>query len=220
MLSRRQQFVKRTIDLGLAIAGLALTGWLIALAALIARIETGKSGIFRQKRVGRHGRLFSIYKIRTMREVFGVETSVTTLSDPRITHWGRLLRKTKIDELPQLFNVLKGDMSFVGPRPDVPDIAERLRREAPLVLSVRPGITGPASLVYRNEEELLNFQEDFERFNWAVVFPDKMRINTAYVENYRMRDDFRYLWQTLVGSGEVVAPDSLDNKSGPGKQAA
>lgn len=220
MLNHRQQFIKRTIDLGLAIAGLVLTGWIIALAALIARIETGKSGIYRQVRVGQHGRLFSILKIRTMREVFGVKTSVTTLSDPRITRWGRLMRKTKIDELPQLFNVLKGDMSFVGPRPDVPEIAGRLRREAPLVLSVRPGITGPATLLYRNEEELLDSQADFEWFNWAVVFPDKMRINSAYVENYQLRDDFKYLWQTFFGAGKIATSESLDIESGPRNQAA
>lgn len=205
MISKRQQFVKRIFDVILATVGLVAVGWLIGLVALIARWDTGKSGIFRQMRVGRNGELFDILKVRTMRDVSGFDTSVTTSSDPRITQLGRLFRLTKIDELPQLLNILRGEMSFVGPRPDVPAIANRLQHEAPLVLKVRPGITGPASLKYRNEEQLLQTHADPEWANWHVVFPDKMRINTSYVENYRFTKDLRYLWQTIFGTYSAVA---------------
>src|SRR6056297_755741 len=154
-LGPSQAAMKRAFDLVVATAGLVLTCWLIVLAWLLASFDTRANGFFTQKRVGKDGRLFRVIKIRTMRVVPGTQTTVTTSNDQRITPLGRLWRKTKIDELPQLVNVLLGHMSFVGPRPDVPGFADLLAGGDRLVLSVRPGITGPATLKYRNEEDIL-----------------------------------------------------------------
>lgn len=179
-------------------AGLIATGWIILLAYIGATIDTGKSGFFRQTRVGRDGRLFKTIKIRTMRDIASVDTTVTTADDPRITALGRLFRRTKIDELPQLINVFLGEMSFVGPRPDVPGFADELSGEDRVILSVRPGITGPATLKYRNEEELLAKQDDPEKYNREVIFPDKVKLNREYVENYRFRRDIEYILKTVL----------------------
>jgi lipopolysaccharide/colanic/teichoic acid biosynthesis glycosyltransferase len=198
-LSPRDRVLKRAFDLLLSLAGLLALGWLIAIAYLLAAVDTRKSGFFIQTRVGRHGRMFGLVKIRTMKDHREIATSVTTSRDPRITPLGRLLRRTKIDELPQLWNVLVGDMSFVGPRPDVPGFADRLAGEDRVVLMVRPGITGPATLKYRGEEELLARQSDPERYNREVVFPDKTRWNRWYVENYSFRRDLALVWMTVTG---------------------
>jgi lipopolysaccharide/colanic/teichoic acid biosynthesis glycosyltransferase len=124
---------------------------------------------------------------------------VTTGRDRRITWLGRIWRKTKIDELPQLINVLKGNMSFVGPRPDVPGYADRLQGDDRIVLSVRPGITGPATLKYRDEEALLADQDDPERYNNEVLWLDKVRINREYVESWSFWQDIRYILKTICG---------------------
>ena len=127
-------------------------------------------------------------------------TSVTVSDDPRISRSGRIFRNTKIDELPQLINVLLGHMSLVGPRPDVPGFADKLEgAERELFLSVRPGITGPATLKYRDEEALLAEVEDAEAYNRDVIFPDKVRINLEYVENWSFINDLKYIWRTLAG---------------------
>ena len=135
-----------------------------------------------------------------MREIEGFDTVVTTREDPRITPLGKLLRRTKIDELPQLFNVLIGTMSFVGPRPDVPGFADELEGDDRIILSIRPGITGPATLKYRNEEEMLSGVDDPETYNRDVIFPDKVAINRHYIENYSLGQDVRYILQTVRGS--------------------
>ncbi|WP_299315579.1 sugar transferase, partial [uncultured Halomonas sp.] len=150
-------------------------------------------------RVGQHGRRFRVVKIRTMRPSAEVTTTVTTGRDPRITSIGRFLRRTKIDELPQLFNVLLGQMSFVGPRPDVPGFADRLEGEERAMLSLKPGITGPATLAYRHEEVLLTEQDDPERYNREVIWPDKVRLNLEYIRRWSLLGDIRYIWQTVVG---------------------
>lgn len=199
-MSRRDALIKRTFDVVLALVLLTLTWWLIALAVLAATIDTRRSGLFRQTRVGRDGRPFTLYKVRTMREHATVDTVVTTTDDPRITPLGRLLRRTKIDELPQLVNVLRGDMSFVGPRPDVPGFADRLEGDDRVVLSIRPGITGPATLKYRREEELLAGVDDPEAYNRNVIFPDKVAINRHYIEHYSLREDMRCLIDTVRGA--------------------
>ncbi len=198
-LSRRETALKRGFDVVGASVGLALTFWLIALAWLAARWDTGASGLFVQERVGRYGRLFRVIKLRTMRADPAVDTTVTTSSDARITPLGHLLRRAKLDELPQLINVLKGDMSFVGPRPDVPGYADALVGEDRLILTVRPGITGPATLKYRDEERLLAEQDDPERYNREVIYPDKVRLNREYVEQYSFLRDLGYIWRTLLG---------------------
>jgi lipopolysaccharide/colanic/teichoic acid biosynthesis glycosyltransferase len=174
-----------------------LSGWLIAIAYIAASIDTGASGFFRQERVGRYGRTFRIIKLRTMCRDANINTTVTTASDPRITRLGRFFRRYKIDELPQLVNILLGDMSFVGPRPDVRGFADELEGEDRIILSVRPGITGPATLRFRNEEQMLQDSDDPERYNLEVVFPEKVKLNVEYIRDYRLWRDLTILWTTL-----------------------
>jgi lipopolysaccharide/colanic/teichoic acid biosynthesis glycosyltransferase len=141
-----------------------------------------------------------VYKFRTMvdnAEELG--STVTTVDDPRITRVGNFLRRFKLDELPQLINVFVGDMSFVGPRPDVVGFADRLKGEDRIILNVRPGITGPATLKYRDEEKILARQEDPDKYNEEVIFPDKVRINREYVKNYGFWKDIGYIIETILG---------------------
>lgn len=195
-MTRTDRILKRCFDVALSAGGLAVLWPIIATAALLARRDTGASGIFRQTRIGSNGRPFTVLKIRTMRPVEG--STVTTTGDARITPLGAKFRRWKIDELPQLWNVLKGEMSFVGPRPDVPGYADRLEGADRIIIALRPGITGPATLKYRDEEELLVDVEDPQRHNDEIIWPDKVRINRAYAERYRFRDDLRYIWMTLI----------------------
>jgi len=192
-----EKHVKRCIDVSIASFGLIIFGWLIIVCQVIARIETGESGFFRQKRIGRNGVLFEVIKLRTMKEIEGFSTTVTTYIDPRITKSGRFFRRTKLDELPQLINVVKGEMSLVGPRPDVSGYADMLEGEDRIILSVRPGITGPASIFYKNEEELLALQDDPEEYNRNVIWPNKVNINMEYIENYRLYKDLYYMFKTV-----------------------
>ena len=198
-LSWRDRVVKRTFDLLFSLLGIALTGWLVLFAYAAASLDTRQNGLFRQSRVGRHGRLFTVLKLRTMRGGRGGGSTVTAAGDPRITRLGAWLRKTKVDELPQLVNILLGQMSFVGPRPDVPGYADRLEGEDRIMLTVRPGITGPATLKYRDEERLLAARADPVHYNDTVIYPDKVQINRSYVREYSFRKDLRYLFQTLAG---------------------
>ena len=195
-LSLSNRFFKRCFDILLSFIGLILTGWIIILAFFFATIDTRKRGVFTQIRIGQYGKPFKVIKIRTMRDIRGVDTNVTTLNDPRITKLGFFFRKTKIDELPQLINVLQGKMSFVGPRPDVSGYADKLNGDDNIILSIKPGITGPASLKYRNEEELLAEQADPEKYNREVLFPDKVRLNREYIDNYSFCKDMKYIWET------------------------
>lgn len=194
-LNIKQKFVKRVFDIICSFLGLVLLFWLILIAIVVAKIETKSSGVFLQKRVGKNGEYFNVMKIKTMKNVAG--TTVTTSNDNRVTKSGRLFRKTKIDELPQLWNVLKGDMSFVGPRPDVPGFADQLQGEDRIVLSIRPGITGPASIKYKNEEELLATVDDPIKYNREVIFPDKVQINKEYIYEYSLAKDLKYIWKTI-----------------------
>lgn len=191
--------IKRLFDITASSLGLLILSWLILSAWLIATFDTRANGFFIQNRVGRYGKLFSIFKIRTMRIDVVYNTHVTQANDPRITRIGAFLRRTKIDELPQLWNVLLGDMSFVGPRPDVPGYADRLKgADRELLLSVRPGITGPATLAYRHEEQLLAQQADPQLYNDEVIYPDKVKINLDYIRHWRFRDDIVYIWKTIL----------------------
>lgn len=197
-LCLKDAVLKRGFDLLFSAILLCLFWWIILLSWLVSSIDTGKNGFFTQERVGKDGRLFRIVKIRTMRADAENKTTVTCAGDTRITRMGRLLRKSKMDELPQLWNVLVGHMSFVGPRPDVKGFADRLVGNERLVLSVRPGITGPATLKYRNEEDILAGVSDPESYNNEVIFPDKVRINMEYVKNYSLLKDIKYLYQTFI----------------------
>ncbi len=197
-MSPKQKRIKRLFDVTLATIGLVLTWPIILIAWIIASIETKSNGLFIQKRIGEGGKPFWIYKIKTMYP-HQPGSTVTTAKDRRITKSGRLFRRYKIDELPQLFNILKGDMSFVGPRPDVPGYADRLEGEDRIILSVKPGITGPASLKYKNEEEILAKVENPKEYNDNVIWPDKVRINKEYIKNWSLKKDFWYLIKTIKG---------------------
>jgi lipopolysaccharide/colanic/teichoic acid biosynthesis glycosyltransferase len=154
--------------------------------------------MFRQERIGRRFRPFKIYKFRTMvvdAPKQGAE--ITAGRDPRITRVGGFIRKWKIDEFPQLINVLKGEMSLVGPRPEVPRYVQMFREDYACVLSVRPGITDPASLKYRNESELLAGYENPEQHYVEVILPDKIAMAKEYVAHSSLRLDIGLLWKTF-----------------------
>ncbi len=181
---------------------------LIVVAVLIKIKMPGGPAFFTQKRVGRDGRLFTMYKFRSMTVGHG-GSSVSVAGESRITPLGAKLRKYKLDELPELWNVLIGDMSFVGPRPDVPGYADALTGEDREVLKLRPGITGPASLKYRDEEEILAGVEDPQKYNDEVIFPDKVRMNRYYLHHYSFWMDIRMIFATVLGQriqygGEMI----------------
>ena len=154
--------------------------------------------IFLQERIGQYGKKFYIYKIRTMKaDSDNNNMFVTTANDDRILPFGKWLRKTKLDEIVELINVLKGDMSFVGPRPDVEGYADKLEGEDRKILELRPGITGPASLKYINEEEILAEVDNPQQYNDEVIFPDKVKINLDYYYNRSFWGDIRIILNTI-----------------------
>ena len=181
---------KRMFDFVFAMAGILLTGWIMLLFFMIAAVDTGQSGLFKQQRIGRFGKKFTIYKLRTMKD---------TPRGKYISGAGRLMRRFKIDELPQFFNILTGSMSFVGPRPDIPGYYDLLQGDDRRLLQLRPGLTGPASLKYANEEAILATAKDPVYFNDHVVFPDKVRINRAYQEHAGFWMDIKMILYTLRG---------------------
>ena len=195
-MSKRDIVLKRSFDVSFSVIGLLVFTIPIIILVLISTISFKKFGLFRQVRIGLYGKKFWIYKIRSL-EVDDESDSVTILNDPRITSFGNVLRKTKLDEIPQLWNVLIGDMSLVGPRPDVPGYADKLTGEDRLILNVRPGITGPATLKYRDEEQLLAMHDDPKKYNDEVIWKDKVEINKEYVKNWSFKNDFRILLDTF-----------------------
>lgn len=172
-LSRRQEALKRTFDLCVAVPGFIITFPLVLLVILIATIDTREWGIFSQSRIGLGGKPFRVHKIRSMKTSKTRTTTVTVKDDPRITKFGSIVRSSKLDELPQLWNVIVGEMSLVGPRPDMAGWADALEGDDRVILSVRPGITGLASVVFRTEEEILSRQEDPDEYNAAVLWPER-----------------------------------------------
>jgi lipopolysaccharide/colanic/teichoic acid biosynthesis glycosyltransferase/glycosyltransferase involved in cell wall biosynthesis len=193
-----QTFGKRWMDLFFALSGIVAAAVPIMGIAAWVRMTEGRPVFFRQSRVGKAGRCFRICKFRTMQNRAARDSSVTVAGDRRVTTTGRWLRRFKLDELPQLFNVLTGEMSFVGPRPDVPGYADRLQGEAAQILQLRPGITGPATLAFRNEEELLAQAEDPQRFNDEVIFPEKVRLNLDYLKNMSLVGDIGCILRTIL----------------------
>lgn len=181
-----------------ALLGLVALCWLLALVAVLIRICMPGPVLFRQRRVGRGGRLFTMVKFRTM-TVHHSGSTVSVAGESRITPLGARLRRWKLDELPELWNVLLGDMSLVGPRPDVPGYADALTGSDRDMLLLRPGITGPASLKYRNEEELLARVDDPQRYNDEVIFPDKVRLNLLYLHDHTLLLDLRLIMATVTG---------------------
>jgi lipopolysaccharide/colanic/teichoic acid biosynthesis glycosyltransferase len=172
----------------------------LLLVIAITAIDTQSNGFFTQVRIGQHGKPFLIYKLRTLHS----KTNKTSF-------WGRMLRKTKLDELPQILNILKGQMTFVGPRPDVPGYADELVGADRIVLNLKPGITGLASLKYRNEEHILAQQPNPQHYNDEVIWPDKVRINKWYAQNRTLIMDLQILFYTLF-------PVSFDVEAFMGKR--
>lgn len=191
--------IKRIFDFLASFFGLLFIWPLLLIVAILIKIKMpGGPAIFKQKRVGQHGKLFTMYKFRSM-TVGHSGSSVSVRGESRITPFGAKIRKYKIDELPELWNVLIGDMSLVGPRPDVPGYADKLEGEDRRMLLLKPGITGPASLKYKNEEELLAEQTDPVRYNDEVIFPDKVKINIHYLDNWSFVEDIRIIFKTIFG---------------------
>lgn len=201
--------MKILLDKTAALVGLIMLSPILLITALLIRIKMpGGPVIFRQQRVGRHGQLFTIYKFRTM--TTGHQgSSVSVAGEARITPLGAVLRRYKIDELPELWNVLKGDMSLVGPRPDVPGYADKLTGDDREILLLRPGITGPASLKYRNEEELLATVDNPQEYNDMVIYPDKIRLNRYYLHHYSFWKDIQMIICTVTGQRMNYAGESI-----------
>ena len=192
-------FIKSLFDRGESLFGLIFLFPVLIIISILIRIKMpGGPVIFKQKRVGQYGRLFTMYKFRSM-TVAHSGSSISVKGESRITPLGAVLRKYKLDELPELWNVLIGDMSFVGPRPDVPGYADRLEGEHRRILLLKPGITGPASLKYRNEEELLAEQKEPQKYNDEFLFPDKVRINIEYLDSWSFWNDIKIIIYTVLG---------------------
>lgn len=194
MITKSQLKLKRVFDVILVLVLFPLFIVPIILLIIVATIDTNKNGVFSQLRVGQHGKLFKIYKIRTLREgvhkLGHLEKSATAI--------GKYLRRTKLDELPQLYNVLIGDMGFVGPRPDLQGFADELKGNDRIILIVKPGITGPATLKYKDEERVLERQRDPEHYNRTIIWVDKVKINKKYVQNYSFYLDLTFILKSTL----------------------
>ena len=190
---------KYVFDRIMAFVGLVVLSPILLIVWLLIRVKMPDGpAVFTQKRVGKDGKLFTMYKFRSM-SVHHSGSSVSVAGESRITPLGAKLRRYKMDELPELWNVLVGDMSFVGPRPDVPGYADKLEGNNRRVLQLRPGITGPASLKYRDEEMLLASQANPQEYNDNVIYPDKVRINLYYLDHYSFLADIKMIVATVLG---------------------
>ena len=192
-------FIKHLFDKIAAFFGIILLSPFMLIIFIIHKIVMPKGKfLFLQERIGQYGKPFNIYKIRTMKS--GCDNNdnfVTTANDDRILPFGKFLRKTKLDEIVELVNVLKGEMSLVGPRPDVVGYADKLIGEDRKILELRPGITGPASLKYINEEELLAKVDDPKKYNDEIIYPDKVKINLDYYYNRTFWGDIKIILRTI-----------------------
>ena len=190
--------LKRLFDIAASIFGLIVVSPALLLIAVLIKLKMPGPVFFRQNRVGKDARLFRMVKFRTMKVNHGGST-ISVKGESRITPLGATMRKYKLDELPEFWNILIGDMSFVGPRPDVPGYADILKGDDRLLLTVRPGLTGAASVKYSNEEELLSEQEDPIKYNDEILYPAKVRINNNYVKNWSFFLDIKIILFTLLG---------------------
>lgn len=192
--------MKRLFDIVCSFFGLVFLSWLFVFVALWVGLSS-KGGVFyRQRRVGRCNRDFTIYKFRSMRVNSDSQGFLTIGGrDGRITKAGVFIRKYKLDELPQLFNVLRGDMSFVGPRPEVRKYVELYTEEQKKVLTVRPGITSLSSIKYRNENEILSRNDNPEQYYIDVIMQDKLAIELDYLEQRSLLTDIKVIFQTIFG---------------------
>lgn len=189
--------IKRVFDFSLALFGLLFFSPLLLVFAVLIKLTSKGPVFFIQERVGKNGILFWMIKFRSMFVAQDSSSSISVKGDIRITKLGAVLRKYKVDELPELVNVLLGDMSLVGPRPDVPGYADQLEGEQMKILSLRPGITGVASLKYANEEAILAEQEDPVKYNNDIIYPDKVRLNLDYYYNNNLWVDIKIIFATI-----------------------
>ena len=231
-------FVKWIFDRVVSLLGLLVLWPVLIVVAILVKVKMpGGPAFFVQKRVGRHGKLFTMVKFRSMkptpspsqrgREDKKGWSSVSVAGEDRITPFGAKLRRFKLDELPELWNVLIGDMSFVGPRPDVPGYADKLQGDDRRVLELRPGITGPASLKYRDEEELLAVIDktlssggevkladgrvisSVQDYNDLLIYPDKVRINLYYLDHYSFAKDIQMIFCTVLGKKMMYGGEEI-----------
>ncbi|MCD0480315.1 sugar transferase [Chryseobacterium sp. LC2016-29] len=178
---------KALMDYGLSFVAIIVLLPIFFILVILASLDTGFPGIFKQERVGRFGDVFVIYKFRTYHSKRHAKSN-----------FGQWMRKTKLDELPQLFNILKGDMSLVGPRPDIPGYYDQLKNENRLILSLKPGLTSEAGIKYRNEDEILNQQKDPLQYNDEVLFPEKVKMNLEYYHQLSLKNDMYILLKTFL----------------------
>ena len=196
-ISNNSKFKKNTLfDKIVALIALLLLWPAFIVLSLVIYMKMPGPVIFTQKRVGQNGKLFTIYKFRTML-VNNSSSSITIKGESRITEFGIFLRKYKIDELPALLNVLKGEMSLVGPRPDVPGYADLLEGEDRLILKLKPGITSPATLKYSHEEEILAKVDNPQEYNDTVIYPDKVKMNLDYFYTRNFIGDIKIITNTI-----------------------
>ena len=189
--------MKRLFDLTASLIGLIVLFPVFIIVSALIKTSSEGPVFFMQERIGRCGRVFKMIKFRSMKVIQNSDSTISVKGDLRITKFGAFLRKYKIDELPELFNVLRGDMSIVGPRPDVSGYADKLEGEDALILELRPGITGPASLKYANEEEILGLQEDPVQYNDDVIYPDKVKLNLDYYHNNNLWIDIKIIFASI-----------------------
>lgn len=190
--------LKWLFDRLMAFFGLLFLWPVLLVVAILIKINMPGPVFFIQQRVGKGGKLFNCHKFRSM-SLGHNGSSISIAGESRITPLGAKLRKYKLDELPELWDVLICNMSFVGPRPDVPGYADKLQGEDRVILTLRPGITGPATLKYRNEEELLAQVKNPQQYNDEVIYPDKVRLNRYYAEHYSFIEDIKMIFCTVLG---------------------
>ena len=191
--------MKRLFDIFFSALGIIICMPFFIIAAILVKLDSSGPVFFTQERIGKDFKPFKIYKFRTMKKAGEQDgPKITIKGDNRITGTGRLLRKYKIDELPQLFNVLKGDMSFVGPRPEISEYVNLFKTAYEKLLSIRPGITDPASICYSNEEILLSGSDNWEENYRKIVLPEKIKLSLHYVDNHNIITDLRLIVKTIL----------------------
>ncbi len=189
--------MKRIFDIIASSFGLFFLFPVFILLSIVIKLASEGTVFFIQERVGKDGEIFKMIKFRSMQMNQKSRSTISVKGDMRVTKVGSFLRRYKLDELPELWNVLVGDMSLVGPRPDVPGYADFLRGEDRNILKLKPGITGPASLKYANEEEILARQENPKEYNDKVIYPDKVRINLDYYYQSNLWIDIKIIFATI-----------------------
>jgi lipopolysaccharide/colanic/teichoic acid biosynthesis glycosyltransferase len=189
--------MKRVFDFLVSLVGLFLFSPLLVLLSLLIKFTSKGTIFFIQERVGENGVFFKMIKFRSMQMIQDSKSTISVKGDIRVTKVGSFLRRYKLDELPELWNVLVGDMSLVGPRPDVPGYADFLKGEDRNILKLKPGITGPASLKYANEEDILARQENPKEYNDKIIYPDKVRINLDYYYQSNLWIDIKIIFATI-----------------------